>query len=117
MSLLSLRWWLATSIIPTPTNSASFVAEKLGWAADTLPSASTAWQTDPPSHIPSKFISTMLLLCFWQLWKHRNGVVFRGERPDLQRLLLLCKTECRLWSCRFPRHSEEILIIGVVFFQ
>jgi hypothetical protein len=31
--------------------------------------------------------TTFMLLCCWELWKHRNGVVFRGEQHDLQRLL------------------------------
>ncbi|KAG2559551.1 hypothetical protein PVAP13_8KG018212 [Panicum virgatum] len=47
------------------------------------------------SHIPRRGLTTMLLLCFWQLWKHRHDdVVSRGEQPSLRRLMTACKTEC-----------------------
>ncbi|KAJ1291705.1 hypothetical protein BS78_02G336200 [Paspalum vaginatum] len=47
--------------------------------------------------------------CEWKLWKHRNGVVFRGERPDVRRLLVICNEECRLWGCRLPRGNEKVI--------
>ncbi|RLM69312.1 uncharacterized protein C2845_PM17G05660 [Panicum miliaceum] len=32
-----------------------------------------------PSSIPAAHFDTFILLCYWQLWKRRNGIVFRGE--------------------------------------
>jgi hypothetical protein len=33
----------------------------------------------PPGGVPPKNAATFTLLCYWQLWKHRNGVVFRAQ--------------------------------------
>lgn len=72
----------------------------LGWSSDDLPSMISPWEVRPPEHIPSNCSSTLLLLCFWEIWKHRHEVVFRGQEPILTRLLLSCKSQSRLWSCR-----------------
>ena len=41
-------------------------------------------------------------------WNHRHDVVFRSQEPSLLRLLLSCKEEARLWSCRLPRQDKEV---------
>lgn len=41
-----------------------------------------------------------ILLCCWQLWKHRNAVVFRAEPPSLARLLGSCREDAALWRGR-----------------
>jgi hypothetical protein len=35
---------------------------------------------DTPTKHP---LSTLIALCCWQLWKHRNGVVFRAENATI----------------------------------
>uniref|UniRef100_K3YFM3 Reverse transcriptase zinc-binding domain-containing protein n=1 Tax=Setaria italica TaxID=4555 RepID=K3YFM3_SETIT len=71
-------------------------------------SVSTLWELQRPPTVPDAFYSTYLLLCSWQLWKHRHDVVFRGLEPSLPRLLLSCKEEARLWSCRLPRADRLV---------
>jgi hypothetical protein len=46
--------------------------------------------------------STFTLLCCWNLWKHRNCVVFRGERPCRRRLVAMCVADASLWRERVP---------------
>jgi len=58
---------------------------------------------DRPAHIPSKHFSTLLLLCCWQLWKRRNGVIFRQEEATKQETLRLAREDARLWQGRLPR--------------
>jgi len=36
-----------------------------------------------PPHIPANTALTFLLLCCWELWKHRNDVVFWKLQPSL----------------------------------
>jgi hypothetical protein len=47
--------------------------------------------------------STMTILLCWNLWKHRNGVVFRHDQPCLTRLLRACREDAGLWRARLPR--------------
>jgi hypothetical protein len=46
--------------------------------------------------------STFTALCCWNLWKHRNGVVFNGDRPCLCRLAAACVSDAVLWRERVP---------------
>lgn len=50
----------------------------------------------PPSGVPVASGPTFLLLCCWQLWKHRNAVVFQGMPPSLSRLLRACREDAVL---------------------
>jgi hypothetical protein len=36
-----------------------------------------------PASTPPRTASTLRLLCFWHLWKHKNGIVFEGLLPSL----------------------------------
>ncbi|KAF8642174.1 hypothetical protein HU200_067437 [Digitaria exilis] len=57
-----------------------------------------------------------MLLCCWQLWKRRNGMVFRQETLSLPQLLLQCKQDARAWSCRLPGDDVNISTQWCVFF-
>ncbi|XP_044344707.1 uncharacterized protein [Triticum aestivum] len=47
----------------------------------------------PPGLVPPRTGPAFLLLCCWQLWKHRNAVVFQNMPPSLPRLLQLCRED------------------------
>jgi hypothetical protein len=50
-----------------------------------------------------------LALCCWQLWKRRNGVVFRSEALTLQQLLNECKKDANLWRSRLKTTAKPIV--------
>jgi hypothetical protein len=41
--------------------------------------------------LPQKHYNTFILLCCWQIWKRRNGVVFHGETTSMAGICNLCK--------------------------
>jgi hypothetical protein len=55
-----------------------------------------------PTSISDATASTFIILCCWNLWKHRNGVAFHGERPCPLRLLAMCRDDAMLWRVRVP---------------
>jgi hypothetical protein len=69
---------------------------------DTLHSMAT------PSTIPAKHNSMFIFLCCWNIWKHRNRVVFDGVAPSLPLLLNSCREDARLWAWRLPREDMPI---------
>ena len=38
-------------------------------------------------YLGNKDIHTMLLLVLWELWKHRNAIVFEGATPSMNHVL------------------------------
>jgi hypothetical protein len=55
-----------------------------------------------PASTPARSASTLRLLCFWHLWKHRNGVVFDGLAPSLSLVRKRCRDDAILWRARLP---------------
>ena len=45
-----------------------------------------------------KDLHTILLLTLWELWKHRNAVVFDGASPSTGSLMQKIEAEGRIWS-------------------
>ena len=45
-----------------------------------------------------KDLHTVMLLVLWELWKHRNAIVFDGDSPSVQRLIHKVKSEAKLWT-------------------
>ncbi|OEL37942.1 hypothetical protein BAE44_0001042, partial [Dichanthelium oligosanthes] len=66
------------------------------------------WTVRRPTTVPAKHFDSFLLLVCWQLWKHRNEVVFRNAPASHTRLWMACKEDARLWSCRWPRTDRTI---------
>lgn len=81
---------------------------RLGWTPVDLPSVSAIWEVAPQAGFPRSCLSTMLILCCWQLWKHRHEVTFRSKAPCLPRLMLDCRTEARLWRGRLPPSARHV---------
>ncbi|CAO2185858.1 unnamed protein product [Urochloa humidicola] len=66
------------------------------------------WELDRPATIPLKHFGSYILLVCWQLWKHRNGVVFNNDQPSHARLWAACKEDARLWCYRWPTADRTI---------
>ena len=62
-----------------------------------------------PPGIPAAHFDTFTLLCCWQLWKRRNGIVFRNETLNLHQTLQICKTIAQTWTCRLPRDDRAVI--------
>jgi hypothetical protein len=45
-----------------------------------------------------KGLKSLIILVAWELWKHRNSIVFNGGRPDISELLLAVANESALWG-------------------
>jgi hypothetical protein len=56
-----------------------------------------------PIEVPQKFFSTFIALCCWQLWKRRNGVIFRDEAASRRQVLAACVADAQLWKLRLPK--------------
>jgi len=80
----------------------------LGITIPPTASVSCMWELPRPDHIPAPSYHTFLLLCAWQLWKHRHDVVFKNMEPSLLRLMLACKEDACLWRCRLPHALQGI---------
>ena len=61
----------------------------------------TIWTVPHPATIPARHFDSFLLLVCWNIWKHRNEVVFRNLPPSHERLWCACKDEARDWSYRW----------------
>ncbi|XP_073355259.1 uncharacterized protein [Aegilops tauschii subsp. strangulata] len=49
------------------------------------------------------------MLCCWQLWKHRNVVVFQRLPSSLARLLCCCREDTVLWRDRLLKaHRSDV---------
>ena len=52
-----------------------------------------AWCADKP-----KSMCVIITLVLWELWKHRNRVVFDGEAPSKSFVINRIVVECRAWK-------------------
>lgn len=66
-------------------------------------------QLSPPASLPNAHYDTFIALCCWQLWKRRNGIIFRQENMNMRRFLQVCKSEAMSWGCRLPRSDRSLV--------
>lgn len=66
---ITREFWAALGVV-MPTGHDLSELHKLDW----------------PSSIPQQYFETLVALACWQLWKRRNAVIFRNERPSLHQL-------------------------------
>lgn len=51
-----------------------------------------------PSNMSRKDLHTIFALSIWELWKHRNAIVFDGASPSIELLLRRMRSEGMVWS-------------------
>lgn len=62
----------------------------------------------PPS-APVRSTTTLRLLCFWHVWKHRNDVAFNGLIPSISLIRKNCRDDAVLWRARLPlEHRSDV---------
>ena len=67
-------------------------------ASDTVVEWCNACAQRAPSKKEAKDIRTMASLVLWELWKHRNAIVFEGATPSTTVLIARVECEARAWS-------------------
>ncbi|GJN10304.1 hypothetical protein PR202_ga28387 [Eleusine coracana subsp. coracana] len=78
---------------------------------------SQLWEVQPLAALPRAHFNALLLLCCWRLWKHRHDVVFRSMPPCYARLLVGCRKDAELWSCRLPQADRYVTHAWVSLFS
>ena len=81
------------------------------WAAVCTTLVKPEWMPTPQDSLQSwlctkqrmntmatKDLHAILLLALWELWKHRNAIVFDGARPSIDQLLQRVRDEGVVWS-------------------
>ena len=46
----------------------------------------------------TKDLRTIVALVWWELWKHRSGIIFDGARPSIEFLLGRVRQEGQVWA-------------------
>lgn len=82
---------------------------QIGWQPDGIAKVTELWMTRVPPRVHNKVADSLILLCCWEIWRHRNDVVFRGLEPSTDRLAAYCKEAVESWVCRIPR-KDHVLV-------
>jgi hypothetical protein len=61
---------------------------------------------DTPPGVPAETATMFMLLCLWNIWKHRNAAAFHGQRPCLPLLMSTCREDACLWCVRLPGDQD-----------
>ena len=86
---------------------------KLDWTPTTQDTLDV-WLRDKqgPNNLRRKDLHTIFILTIWELWKHRNAIVFDGASPSLGVLLGRVRSEGRMWSIagKFKRDMDPFFL-------
>ena len=53
--------------------------------------------------------NTLVTLVVWCLWKHRNAVIFDGQRPAVPRVLRCIREEAEAWCLAGAQGLQRLL--------
>lgn len=81
----------------------------IGWAPQHIAPCKNIWLSSPPGHVATRILHPALLLICWEIWKHRNDVVFNALPPSIPRLTAAIKGAAKDWRCRIPRQERATL--------
>ena len=62
-----------------------------------------------PENVPARHFPVFIALCCWNIWKHRNRVIFDKAPPSLQQLRNNCSEDSRLWAWRLPTSDADFV--------
>ncbi|KAK1698224.1 hypothetical protein QYE76_014921 [Lolium multiflorum] len=85
----------------------------MGIAPDPDLHVSAASDCTLPAAAPSATAITLHHICLWYLWKHRNGVVFKGLAPSLSKS---CRDDVILWRARLTLAHRQDVELWLTFF-
>lgn len=85
------------------------------WTSWILTSGSTLveWCNDKnESNLCKKDIRALMILVMWELWKHRNRIVFEGATPSTKYVTKRIANEGRVWraTCLLKDGVDDFLV-------
>jgi len=93
---------------------------RIGWVPEEITKTTELWQTRTPRRVHECIKSVahpLILLYCWEIWKHRNKVIFRARKkkvifrrmePSVDRLIAACNEAGCSWSCRLPKWNTTM---------
>jgi len=81
---------------------------RIGWAPGGIPPVTELWNSQTPPRVHKSVAHPLILLYCWEIWRHRNDVVFRHMAPSIDCLVAASKEAARSWSCRIPNKNEAL---------
>uniref|UniRef100_A0A0A8YCP8 Reverse transcriptase zinc-binding domain-containing protein n=1 Tax=Arundo donax TaxID=35708 RepID=A0A0A8YCP8_ARUDO len=73
----------------------------------------STWWSSAARGVPKemrKGLNSLIILVVWELWKHRNDIVFNGATPSISGLLQTVANECALWCMAGASSLSELLM-------
>ncbi|XP_066358280.1 uncharacterized protein [Miscanthus floridulus] len=64
---------------------------RIGWVPTDIAEVKQLWLSQAPPRIHKDVAHPFILLCCWEIWKHRNDVIFKGLPPSVDRLTTACR--------------------------
>ena len=82
--------------------------QQLGFHISRMGSVDRPISVPCPTTFPEQHFTTFMALCYWHLWKRRNGVVFREEAATIRQTVRLIQADANLWKRRLPKKDRAV---------
>ena len=92
--------FLLTCVFARTVWAAIFVALGTPSWIPTAQETLVEWAVDKrgSNNVSTKDLRTLFALTWWELWKHRNAIVFEDAQPSVEQLLRKLCSEGSTWS-------------------